>query len=140
MLLQKRSGPGWFTDSSWKDWDYLPDKVMRYFVLEEAKKSGNDHREPPGSAEIVSEFQDLKTGNIILNGSAGTAFFTVGDIEPSKRMILYSNTHLRFLFTKSIRQNSRISVRGEFTWGFFLELIDPTHTRLLLRARGTVGP
>jgi hypothetical protein len=131
---------GWFTDSSWKDWDYLPDKVMRYFVREEAEKSGYGHRDTPSSVEIISEFQDLKTGNLILDGPPGTAFFTVSDIEPGKRMILYSDTHLRFLFPKSIRQNPRIGVGGEFTWGFFLEPIDPTHTRLFLRTRGTVRP
>jgi hypothetical protein len=131
---------GWFTDSTWKDWDYLPDKVMRYFVREEAEKSGYGHRDTPSSAQIVSEFQDLKVGDVVLDGPPGTAYFTVTDIEPDSRLVLYSDTHLRFLFPKSIRENPSIGVGGEFTWGFFLEPIDSTHTRLLLRTRGTVRP
>lgn len=131
---------GWFTDSTWKDWDYLPDKVMRYFVRKEAEKSGYGHRDAPTSVQIVPEFQDLKVGDIVLDGPPGTAYFTVTDIEPNKRMVLYSDTHLRFLFPKSIRENPSMGVGGEFTWGFFLEPIDSTHTRLLLRTRGTVRP
>lgn len=131
---------GWFTDSTWKDWDYLPDRVMRYFVREEAEQSGYGHRDTPTATQIVSEFQKLEKGDRILDGPPGTAFFTVSDIEPNRRMVLYSDTHLRFLFPKSIRENSRIGVGGEFTWGFFLEPIDQTHTRLFLRTRGTVRP
>jgi proline iminopeptidase len=131
---------GWFTDSTWRDWDYLPDKVMRYFVRDEAEKSGYGHRDTPTSAEIVAEFQNLKQGEIILDGPPGTAFFTVMDIEPNKRMVLYSDTHLRFLFPQSIRANPKIGIGGEFTWGFFLEPINSKRTRLLLRTRGIVRP
>jgi hypothetical protein len=113
---------------------------MCYFVREEAEKSGYGHRDIPTSAQIVSEFQDLKVGDMVLDGPPGTAYFTVTDIEPNRWMVLYSDTHLRFLFPKSIRENPNIGVGGEFTWGFFLEPIDPTHTRLLLRTRGTVRP
>ncbi len=131
---------GWFTDSTWTDWDYLPDKIMRYFVRDEAEKSGYGHRNIPSSAQIVSEFQDLKVGDFVLDGPPGTAYFTVIEMEPNSRMVLYSNTHLRFLFPKTIRENPNIGVGGEFTWGFFLEPVDPIHTRLLLRTRGTVRP
>jgi hypothetical protein len=131
---------GWFTDSTWKDWDYVPDKVMRYFVRQEAEESGYGHRDMPSSSAIISEFQDLKKGDTILDGPPGTAFFTVVSIESSKTLVLYSNTHLRFLFPKSVRENPGIGIGGEFTWGFFLESIDSTHTRLFLRTRGTIRP
>ena len=131
---------GWFTDSTWKDWDYLPDKVMRYFVREEAEKSGYGHRDVPTSTQIISEFQDLKMGDVVLDGPPGTAFFILAAIEPNKFLVLHSNTHLRFLFPKSIRENPAIGIGGEFTWGFFLEKLDETNTRLLLRTRGIVQP
>lgn len=131
---------GWFTDSTWKDWDYLPDKIMRFFVREEAEQSGYGHRDTPTSTQIMSEFQDLKVGDVVLDGPPGTAFFTVAAIETHMFLVLHSNSHLRFLFPKSIRENPRIGIGGEFTWGFFLQKINETHTRLLLRTRGTVRP
>jgi len=131
---------GWFTDSTWKDWDYLPDKVMRYFVREEAQRSGYGHREAPTSTQIISEFQNLKVGDVVLDGPPGTAFFTVTAVEPNKFLVLHSNSHLRFLFPKSIRENTRIGIGGEFTWGFFLQAADETQTRLLVRTRGTARP
>lgn len=131
---------GWFTDSTWRDWDYLPDKVMRYFVREEAAQSGYGHRDAPTSTQIISEFQELKVGDVVLDGPPGTAFFTVVAIEPNKFLVLHSNSHLRFLFPKSIREHPRIGIGGEFTWGFFLQEIHGNETRLLLRTRGTVRP
>ena len=131
---------GWFTDSTWKDWDYLPDKVMRFFVREEAQQSGYGHRDAPTSAQVLSEFQGLKVGDIVLDGPPGTAFFKVVAMERNQFLVFHSSTHLRFLFPKSIRENTKIGIGGEFTWGFFLQRIDQTQTRLLIRTRGTVRP
>lgn len=131
---------GWFTDSTWKDWDYLPDKVMRFFVREEAEKSGYGHRDAPTATQIISEFQNLKVGDTVLDGPPGTAFFNVAAIEPNRFLVLHSDTHLRFLFPKSIRENPQIGIGGEFTWGFFLKESEDGHTRLLLRTRGMVRP
>lgn len=131
---------GWFTDSTWRDWDYYPDKIMRFFVREEAEKSGYGHRDAPTINQIVSEFQHLKVGDTVLDGPPGTAYFTVAAIEPNRFLVLHSNTHLRFLFPKSIRENPKIGIGGEFTWGFFLQKMGAAHTRLLLRTRGTITP
>ncbi|HEX6270543.1 MAG TPA: hypothetical protein VFZ43_09925 [Anaerolineales bacterium] len=95
---------GWFTDSSWRDWDYYPDRIMRFFVREEVEKSGHGHRDAPTASQIVSEFQDLKVGDVVLDGPP------------------------------------RIGIGGEFTWGFFIQETGETHTRLLLRTRGTIQP
>ena len=131
---------GWFTDSTWRDWDYYPDKIMRFFVRDEAERSGYTHRDTPSLTQIVSDFQHLEVGDVVLDGPPGTAYFTVAAIEPNRHLVLYSNTHLRFLFPKSIRENAALGIGGEFTWGFFLERIDETHTRLLLRTRGSIRP
>jgi hypothetical protein len=131
---------GWFTDSTWRDWDYYPDKIMRFFVREEAERSGYAHRDAPSVNQIISEFQHLQVGDVVLDGPPGTAYFTVAAMAPDRHLVLYSNTHLRFLFPKSIRENAALGIGGEFTWGFFLERIDGTHTRLLLRTRGSIRP
>ena len=131
---------GWFTDSTWRDWDYYPDKILRFFVRDEAEKSGYGHRDTPTSTQIMSEFQNLKVGDVVLDGPPGTAFFTVAAIEPNQYLVLHCNSHLRFLFPKSIRENPRIGIGGEFTWGFFLQAIDETQARLLVRMRGSVQP
>lgn len=131
---------GWFTDSTWRDWDYYPDKILRFFVREEAQRSGYGHRESPSLSQIVAEFQQLKVGDVVLDGPPGTAFFTVAAIEPNKYLVLHSNTHLRFLFPKSIRESPKIGVGGEFTWGFFLQEAEDAGTRLILRTRGTIRP
>jgi hypothetical protein len=131
---------GWFTDSNWKDWDYLPDKVMRTFVREEAEESGYGHRDTPTATQVLAEFQNLNVGDVVLDGPPGTAFFTVAAIEPNRYLVLYSNTHLRYLFPRSVREDPRIGIGGEFTWGFFLQQTDGNDTRLLLRTRGTVRP
>lgn len=117
---------GWFTDSTWKDWDYLPDKVMRYFVREEAEKSGYGPRDTPTATQVVAEFQNLKVGDLVLDGPPGTGYFTVAAIEPNRHLVLYSNTHLRFLFPKSMRENPKTGIDGEFTWGFFSKSIETT--------------
>ena len=131
---------GWFTDSTWKNWDYLPDKVLRYFVREEAEKSGYGHRDTPTATQLIAEFQNLNGGDVVLDGPPGTAFFTVAAIESNRHLVLYSNTHLRFLFPKSMRENPQIGIGGEFTWGFFLQQVNGNGTRLLLRTRGTIRP
>jgi hypothetical protein len=131
---------GWYTDSTWRDWDYLPDKVMRYFVREAAESSGYGHRDAPTATEVISEFQNLKVGDVVLDGPPGTAFFTVVAIEPNKYLVLYSNTHLRFLFPKTLRENPGLGIGGEFTWGFYLQQMDESQTRLFLRTRGTIKP
>lgn len=131
---------GWHTDSTWRDWDYYPDKFMRFFVREEAEKTGYGHRDSPTDTQVIPEFQNLKVGDVVLDGPPGTAFFTVAGLEPNKFLILHSNTHLRFLFPKSIRENPKIGIGGEFTWAFVLHEAGETDTRLILRMRGTVEP
>ena len=131
---------GWFTDSTWRDWDYLPDKIMRFFVREEAEKSGYGHRDTPTATEVIAEFQNLNAGDIVLDGPPGIAFYTVAAIEQNRYLVLHSNTHLHFLFPKSIRENPRFGIGGEFTWGFFLDETTGSNTRLLLRTRGTIQP
>lgn len=131
---------GWHTDSTWRDWDYYPDLILRLFVREEAGQSGYSHRESPTDTRIIPELQDLKVGDVVLDGPPGTAFFTVAALEPNRFLVYLSNSHLRFLFPKFIRENPRIGVGGEFTWAFYLQEIGKNNTRLIMRTRSTVRP
>ncbi|MGE5602444.1 MAG: hypothetical protein ACM30E_05310 [Nitrososphaerales archaeon] len=129
---------GWHTDPSW--WDYLADRYLRSLVREETEKTGVGHRDWATDERIVPEYQDLKVGDVILDGPPGTAFFTVEQIAPERLVSLYSNTHLRFLFPMRLRENPVLGIGGEFSWVFILYRTGDGRTRVLLRTRGDARP
>jgi len=129
---------GWYTDPSW--WDKPVDEYLKSLSRKEAEESGMGHREAPSAERIVPEFQDLKEGDSILDGPPGTAFFTVRLMEPNRALVLYSDSHLRFLVPRSIRENPRYGIYGEFSWAFVLEEKGEQNTRLILRTRANYGP
>jgi hypothetical protein len=98
------------------------------------------HREVPSVEKIVPELQNLNVGDTILDGPPGTAFFTVRLMEPDRALVLYSDSHLRFMVPRSIRENPRYGIYGEFSWAFILEEKDGRDTRLILRTRSNYGP
>jgi len=53
---------------------------------------------------------------------------------------LYSDSHLRFMVPKSIRENPRYGIYGEFSWAFVLEERAGRVTRLIVRTRANYGP
>jgi hypothetical protein len=53
---------------------------------------------------------------------------------------LYSDSHLRFMAPKSIRENLRYGIYGEFSWAFDLEGQSERNTQLILRTRANYGP
>lgn len=99
-----------------------------------------DNAVRPSAREIVPEYQDLKEGDTILDGPPGSAFFTVRLMEPNRAFVLYSDTHLRLLVPRSIRDNPRYGIYGEFSWAFVLEEQGETSTRLIVRTRANWGP
>lgn len=131
---------GWHTDSTWRDWDYYPDRLLRFFVRKESGRSSVGHREAPTTARILPEFQALHAGDRVLDGPPGTAFFTVAAIEPEQYLVYLSDSHLRFVFPPSIRENPRFGIGGEFTWAFYLLPDGLRSTRLLMRTRGVIRP
>lgn len=124
---------GWHTDTSW--WDYLADRYLRRIVREDVAKTGQGHRDEPTATQINPEFQQLAVGDIILDGPPGTAYFTVTALEPERILALHSNTHARYLFPQSIRDNPCWGIGGEFGWVFILAETAEGDTRLLLRTR-----
>jgi hypothetical protein len=110
---------GFYADPSW--WDKYSDKYLRSLSRKEAEESGYGFREIPSDERIIPEFQDLKEGDTILDGPPGSAFFTLRLMQPNRALVLYSDSHLRFLAPRSIRENPRYGIYGEFTWAFVLE-------------------
>lgn len=129
---------GWHTDADW--WDYLADRYLRLLVRQDVARTGQGHREEPTARQIVPEYQTLKVGDVILDGPPGTAYFTVAALEPERVLALYSDTHPRYLFPPSVRDNPRWGIGGEFSWVFILHPTPDGRTRLLLRTRGDAQP
>jgi hypothetical protein len=129
---------GFYADPSW--WDKYSDKYLRSLSRKEAEESGYGFREVPSDERIVPEFQDLKEGETILDGPPGSVFFTVRLMEENRALVLYSDTHLRFMVPRSIRENPKYGIYGEFSWAFVLEEKGEGTTRLILRDRASYGP
>lgn len=129
---------GFYADRSW--WDRYSDKYLRSLGRKEAQASGYGFREVPSADRIMPEFQDLKEGETVLDGPPGTAFFVVRLLEPNRALVLYSDSHLRLLVPRVIREDPRYGINGEFSWAFVLEEKAPGSTRLILRTRARWGP
>ena len=59
---------------------------------------------------------------------------------PNRALVLYSDSHLRFMAPKSIRENLRYGIYEEFSWAFDLEGQSERNTQLTLRTRANYGP
>ena len=59
---------GWYSDPGW--WNALAEKVLWSF-LSSSEKTGYSLRAEPSADRIITEFQDLKVGDIVLDGPAG---------------------------------------------------------------------
>lgn len=129
---------GFYADPSW--WDRYSDRYLRSLSRKEAEESGYGFREVPSDERIIPEFQDLKEGDTILDGPPGSVFFTVRLMEENRALVLYSDTHLRFMVPRSIRENRDYGIYGEFSWAFVLEEKAERTTRLILRTRASYGP
>lgn len=129
---------GFYADPSW--WDKYSDMYLRSLSRKEAEESGYGFREVPSDERIIPEFQGLKEGETILDGPPGSVFFTVRLLEENRALVLYSDTHLRFMVPRSIRENPNYGIYGEFSWAFVLEEKAERNTRLILRTRASYGP
>jgi len=128
---------GWYSDPEW--WDCLVEKVLWSFLASE-EKTGYSIRAEPSADRIIAKFQDLKVGDIMLDGPPGTAFFTVAILEKNWVLALYSNTHVRYIVPDALRDNPSVNIQGEFSWVFILDEMDANATRLILRTRVNYGP
>jgi hypothetical protein len=128
---------GWYSDPEW--WDGMAEKVLWSFLASE-EKTGYSIRAEPSADRIIAKFQNLKVGDIVLDGPPGTAFFTVAALEEKRVLALYSNSHVRYIVPDALRNNPRVNIQGEFSWVFILDELDVNTTRLILRTRINYGP
>jgi hypothetical protein len=128
---------GWYSDPEW--WDGLAEKVLWSFLASD-EKTGYSIRDEPSASRIIDKFQDLKVGDILLDGPPGTAFFTVKVLEKNWALALYSNSHVCYIVPQFVRDNPNIQIQGEFSWVFILDEVDVGVTRLILRTRISYGP
>ncbi len=128
---------GWYSDPEW--WDSLAERVLWSF-LNNDEKTGYSIRDEPSADRIIARFQNLKVGDVILDGPPGTAFFTVAAMEKNRVLALCSNSHVRYIVPQGLRDNPDVNIHGEFSWVFILDEVDTDVTRLILRTRINYGP
>lgn len=123
---------GWYGD------DLTENMFVNYFwrvIVPEEERA--EFR--PSATTILPEFQGLKVGDIVPDGPPGTAFFIVKELKKNSHMVLYSDSHLKSLATRFLK-NTFLEPYGEFTWVFILKEEEPGRTRLILRTRANYGP
>jgi hypothetical protein len=129
---------GWYADQSW--WDAPINRYFRSLTRAEAEQTGYGRRTEPSADRIVPEFQDLKVGEVILDGPPGTAAFRVAALERGHALVLHSTTHISHILPRRIQQVPALGLRGEFTWSFILAEAASGATRLILRTRMVATP
>jgi hypothetical protein len=77
--------------------------------------------------------RDLRSGDLIPDGPAGTAFFRVAVAEPPHVLVLRSTTHVPPGW-------KRHGAAIDWTWCFALSRLAPQRTRVRLRVRGRTAP
>jgi hypothetical protein len=125
---------GWYTDASW-------DPILSKYILPLLVPGGDlpENGVAASANQILPEFQQVATGDIIPDGPPGTAWFTVREAKQGQSLVLYSDTHTRYL-TPARLQRTRWASHGEFTWVFMLKPEGGRATRLVLRTRARFGP
>ena len=61
-------------------------------------------------------------------------------VEPYRDIVLFTDTHLRYLLPARIRQDPRLHIAAEISAGYLLSDPEPSTTRLLRRMRLRCGP
>lgn len=107
---------------------------------------GNDEGIGPklGSVKrIMTEFQQLKVGNILLDGpgcNKHKGAWTVKMFYLDRALVLYSAREISTGREFKISGPKPANMYIEGSWAFILEPIDKTSTRLVLRTRANIGP
>jgi len=89
---------------------------------------------------IVAAWQNPQVGDIIADGPPGTAYYVVRQAEPGESLVLFTDTHLRYLLPTRLRGNPRLGISGELSAGYLLTEPQPGTTRLIRRMRLRCGP
>jgi hypothetical protein len=125
---------GWYTDAWWDpfvDRFVLPLMVPAKDLPEPGWYHSADH--------IIPEFQHPAVGDVVPDGPPGTAWFTIREVERERSLVLYSDSHVRYMSPKFL-QGTRWAASGPFTWVFALSPVGDSATRLVLRTRAELRP
>lgn len=125
---------GWYTDS-W--FDMLVE--AGYLRLTTPAGELTDHPGARSHTAILPGFQHVAVGDIVPDGTPGSAFFVVKGIDPERSLVLYSDSHLKYISPVFLRESAWAS-SGDFAWAFLLTPLEGQRTRLILRTRGNLEP
>jgi len=122
---------GFYSDSRW--WDACVDLYYRLLSLERGAPA---ERYRPADTEVVAAWQDLKRGDRIEDGPAGTAFYRVVHIERPRCLVLTTDTHLPHLVPAFLRPH----VSGGISDALELRPLEGARTRVVRRMRCRCEP
>jgi hypothetical protein len=128
---------GFYSDSRF--WDRCVDWYYRRLSREQTGKAPVGYHVET-SERIVPAWQNPCVGDIVADGPPGTAYYVVHHVEPNKALVLFTDTHLRYLLPSRLRDNPRLGVFGELSNSYLLTEPEPGKTRLVRRMRMACGP
>ena len=128
---------GFYSDSRF--WDRCVDWYYRLLSREQPGKAPVGYHVET-SERIVAEWQNPRVGDIIADGPPGTACYVVRRVEPNKELVLFTDTHLRYLLPARLRDNPRLGAFGDLSDSYLLIEAESGKTRLVRRMRMTCGP
>ena len=137
-LVQTGQGrAGFYSDS--KAWDRCVDWYYRRLSRQQPGKATVGYH-VAADDRIVAAWQNPHVGDIIADGPPGTAYYVVRQAEAGKSLVLFTDTHLRYLLPARLRGNPRLGIFGQISDSFLLTEPQPGTTRLIRRMRLRCGP
>lgn len=121
---------GFYSDS--RLWDRMVDW---YYRLLSRGRVGYRVRE---AGRVIPTWQNPHRGDTIADGPPGTAFFEVRHVETARSFVLYTDSHLRYLVPRLLRDAS--GIWGDISYSYWLSERRPGATRLVRRMRLSCGP
>ena len=128
---------GFYSDS--KFWDRCVDWYYRRLSREQPAKAAAGYH-VAADDRIVPAWQNPRVGDIIADGPPGTACYVVRQADPGRSLVLFTDTHLRYLLPARLRGNPRLGISGEISSSFLLTESEPGTTRLIRRMRLSCRP
>jgi hypothetical protein len=128
---------GFYSDSRF--WDRCVDWYYRRLSREQTRTAPVGYHVET-SERIVAAWQNPGVGDTIADGPPGTAYYVVRHVEPNRALVLFTDTHLRYLLPARLRDNPRLRVFGELSASYVLTEPEPGKSRFVRRMRLTCGP
>ncbi len=137
-LVQTGQGrAGFYSDS--KLWDRCVDWYYRRLSRQQPGKATVGYH-VAAADRIVAAWQNPHVGDIIADGPPGTAYYVVRQAEPGRSLVLFTDTHLRYLLAARLRDDPRLGISGQISDSFLLTEPRPGTTRLIRRMRLRCAP